>query len=204
MIFSQEKDSVAVKPKWKYQPNFMVGADVLNAGLSAFSNRKLFQGFVSTRFNKKLHLVGDIGFEKNVYQKNAYDASANGFFGKLGAYYMLVMDSENELNGFYGGGKLAASVYKQEYAKIPIKGFSGSNSSTSYPASSQSSYWIEANIGGRIKLFQTRFYIDAQVQPRYLLYSTKQDGITPMIVPGFGKSSGKFNMGFSWYIAYQF
>ena len=26
----------------------------------------------------------------------------------------------------------------------------------------------------------------------------------PMIVPGFGKSSTKFNVGFSWNLAYQF
>jgi hypothetical protein len=41
-------------------------------------------------------------------------------------------------------------------------------------------------------------------QPRFLFYSTKQEEMKPMIVPGFGKSSTKFNVGFSWNLAYQF
>ena len=51
-------------------------------------------------------------------------------------------------------------------------------------------------------IFETPIYIEITAQPKYLLYSTAQENIKPMIVPGFGKSSSKFNMGFSWNIAY--
>ena len=87
---------------------------------------------------------------------------------------------------------------------IPIRGSSGGDTSVAFPASSQSSYWIEGVAGSRIALFNSDFYIDVNVQPWYLLFSTKQDGIVPMIVPGFGRSSGKFNIGFAWSIAYKF
>ena len=60
--FSQEKDSV--KPNININPIFTVGVDVLNAGLSAFSDRKLFQGYVSSEIKKNLHAVLDVGFEK--------------------------------------------------------------------------------------------------------------------------------------------
>lgn len=202
--FAQKKEQDSLKAKWKYQPNFMVGFDLLNAGIGAFSDRKLFQGFVSSRITKNIHAVAEAGFEKNTYQKNEYDASANGPFLKLGAFYMLANDRENELNGFYAGGKVAASFYKQEYKAVPVRGFGGSATSIAFPPSSQSSYWIEATIGGRVQLFESPFYIDVNVQPKYLVYSTTQDEIKPMIVPGFGKSSAKFNMGFSWNIAYHF
>ncbi len=201
-LAQQKQDSLKVK--WKYEPNFMVGFDVVNAGIGLFSARKLFQGFVSSRINKNLHTVADAGFERNIYQKNGYDASVKGPFLKLGAFYMLANDAENAMNGFYGGGKLAGSFYSQEYKAVPVRGYGGSETSVSFPSSNQSSYWIEGTIGGRVQLFESPFYIDVNIQPKYLVFSTKQEDIKPMIVPGFGKSSGKFNMGFAWNIAYYF
>ncbi len=203
LSFSQKKED-SLKTKWNYEPNFMVGFDVLNAGIAAFSDRKLFQGFVSSRISKNIHAVAEGGFEKNIYQKNGYDATANGPFLKLGAFYMLANDKENEFNGFFAGGKLAGSFYSQEYFAVPVRGFGGSDTSVAFPASSQSSYWIEGLIGGRVQLFESPLYIEVNMQPKYLAYSTTQEDLKPMIVPGFGKSSGKFNMGFSWNVAYKF
>lgn len=204
LISFAQKEQDSLKTKWKYEPNFMVGFDVLNAGIGVFSDRKLFQGFVSSRISKNIHAVADVGFEKNIYQKNGYDATVDGPFLKLGAFYMLANDKENSLNGFYAGGKLAGSFYNQEYKAVPVRGYGGSETSVAFPATSQSSYWIEATVGGRVQLFDSPFYIDVTAQPRYLLFSTTQDDIKPMIVPGFGKSSAKFNVGFSWNIAYSF
>jgi hypothetical protein len=201
--FAQEKKEIK-KEKWKYKPNFMVGFDVLNTGLSFFSDRKLYQGFISSKIKENVHGVIDAGFESNIYQKNGYDAKANGPFIKLGAFYMLAKDTENEFNGFYAGGKLAGSFYTQEYMAVPVRGYGGSNSSVAFPSSTQSSYWIEGMIGGRVQLFDSNFYIDVNLQPKYLAYTSKQDDIQPMIVPGFGRSSSKFSMGFAWNIAYKF
>ena len=200
-----QKPNDTIKKVWHYQPNFIVGVDVLNAGAGFFGDRKMFQGFISSRINKNVHAVADIGVDKNIYQKNGYDASINGVFLKLGAIYMLSNDPENEFNGFYAGGKVAGSFYKQEYFSVPVRSNGGGGDAfVSLPESQQSSYWVEAVIGGRVQLFTSNFFIDVNVQPRYLVYTTKQDNIYPMIVSGFGKSSGKFNMGFSWNIAYKF
>lgn len=182
----------------------MVGFDVLNAAMSPFTDRKLFQGFVSTQISRNIHAVADAGFERNIYDKNGYDAVAKGPFLKLGAFYMLAQDTENRLNGFYAGLKAAASLYNQEYFAVPVRGYGGSDTSASFPASKQSSYWLEGVVGGRVQLFESPFYIDVNMQPKYLLFSTRQDEIEPMIALGFGKSSAKFNMGFSWNIAYSF
>ena len=204
LISFAQKEQDSLKTKWKYEPNFMVGFDVLNAGIGVFSDRKLFQGFVSSRISKNVHAVADVGFEKNIYQKNGYDATVDGPFLKLGAFYMLANDKENPLNGFYAGGKLAGSFYNQEYKAVPVRGYGGSETSVAFPSSNQSSYWIEGTVGGRVQLFESPFYIDVNIQPKYLVFSTKQEDIKPMIVPGFGKSSGKFNIGFAWNIAYYF
>lgn len=204
LSFAQEDKAEAAKTKWKYEPNFMIGFDVLNTGASFFSDRKIYQGFISSRIKESIHGIVDAGFERNIYEKNGYDAEVNGPFLRLGAFYMLAQDRENEFNGFYGGGKLAASFYKQEYASIPVRGYAGNNSSIALPSSSQSSYWVEGLIGGRVQLFDTNFYIDVNMQPKYLIATSKQEDVDPMIIPGFGRSSSKFNMGFSWNIAYKF
>lgn len=206
LAFSQAKkeekkqDSV----RWQYKPNFTVGIDVLNLGTGLFSDRQLIQGFVSSRINKKVHAVVDLGYDKNIYHKNGYDASVDGLFLKVGGFYMLSVDPENDLNGFYAGAKLAGSFYNQEYKSVPVKGANSQGVSLAFDPSTQSSYWVEANVGARVQVFSSRFFIDVNAQPRYLAYTTKQDEIKPMIVPGFGKSSGSFNMGFSWSIAYKF
>lgn len=201
--FAQDKQD-SLKIEWKYEPNFLVGFDVLNAGIGFFSERKLFQGFVSSKIKNNWYAIADAGFERNSYQKNGYDASVNGSFLKLGALYILAHDQEHPMNGFYAGAKLAGTVYNQEYKAVPIRGFGGSESSQAFPQSTQSSYWMEVNLGGRVRLFDSPFYIEAVVQPKYLVFSTTQDNIKPMIVPGFGKSSGNFNIGFSWNVAYSF
>ena len=203
MSFAQKKQD-SLKVKWKYEPNFLVGFDVLNAGIGVVSDRKLFQGFVSSKVKDNWYGIADVGFEKNIYQKNGYDASASGPFLKLGTLYMLASDLENPMNGFFIGGKVAGSFYNQEYKAVPIRGFGGSDISQAFPESTQSSYWMEINIGGRVQLFESPFYIEATAQPKYLVFTTKQEDIKPMIVPGFGKSSAKFNIGFSWNIAYSF
>lgn len=203
-FFSLAQETDSASKKWDYKPNFMVGIDLLNAGIAVFDERQLFQGFVSSRVSKHIHALAEAGYEKNIYQKNGYDAVANGPFLKLGAFYMLANDRENELNGFYAGAKASGSFYQQEYYKVPVRGYAGSDTIASFPASSQSSYWLEGVIGGRVQLFASSFYIDVNLQPRYLLFSTTQDDLEPMIVPGFGKSASSFNMGFTWNIAYYF
>lgn len=204
VLISAQENQKPEKENWKYEPNFMVGADVLNTGVSFFSDRQLFQGFISSRIKGDIHGIVEAGFESNIYQKNGYDAKANGPFFKLGAFYMLAKDRENEFNGFYAGAKAAGSFYNQEYLAIPIRGYGGSGSSISMPTSSQSSFWLEGAIGGRVQLFESNFYIDVNMQPKYLLVTSKQDEVVPMIVPGFGRSSSKFNMGFAWNLAYKF
>lgn len=205
-LFSQNKteEKKSDSIKWKYTPNLTVGVDVLNLGTGLFGDRKLFQGFVSSRINKKVHAVIDLGYDKNVYQKNGYDAKADGIFAKVGGFYMLSMDPENDLNGFYAGGKLAGSFYTQEYMAIPVKGLNSEGVTIAFDPSTQSSYWVEAMLGARVQVFSSNFFIDVNVQPRYLAYTTKQEEIEPMIVPGFGKSSGSFTMGVSWSLAYKF
>lgn len=194
------------KPKEKSQrfSRWMVEADVLNASLALFSDRKLFQGSVSTPFNSNIMLMADFGFEKNHYNKLGYVADASGPFVKAGAAYTLLQDGTHPDNRFYGGLKLAASFYHQTYTAVPVKGPQGLSAVFALPSSSQSSYWAEVIFGGRIELFSTNLFLDANVQPRYMFYSTRQEELRPMIVPGFGRSSGKFNLGFFWGVGYLF
>jgi hypothetical protein len=117
---------------------------------------------------------------------------------------MLSMEEQDKDSGFYAGAKIAGSFYTQEYKSVPIRAYGGSDVYLSFPSSNQSAYWLEGFVGARVQLFKSKFYVDVNAQPRYLAYTTKQEEMIPMIVPGFGKSSNKFNVGFSWNLAYQF
>lgn len=108
LCFGQKADHMASR----YRPNLMVGVDVLNAGVGFFSERQLYQGFVSSEVKRNIHAVADLGVERNRYNKNGYDAVAKGFFAKLGGFYMLVQDPDHRFNGFFVGGKLAASFFQ--------------------------------------------------------------------------------------------
>ena len=68
-IFAQ-KEQDTLQKKWTYEPNFLVGFDVLNAGAAAFSDRKLFQGFISSSIKNNWYAVADAGFEKNTYRQS--------------------------------------------------------------------------------------------------------------------------------------
>ncbi|NAW51296.1 hypothetical protein GNY06_07860 [Elizabethkingia argentiflava] len=198
------KDSSATTDKEVYHSHIMVGIDVLNLGLMAFTEDRRLQGFVSMHIHPKLYALADVGYEKNRYNKNGYNVLANGFFIKAGSVYMLSSDSHFLENGFYAGGKVAASFYQQDIKSIPIRGFQGYDSFESFPKSSQSSYWLEGAVGGRVSLLSSRFFIDLQLQPKYMIYTTKQEKIEPMAVPGFGTNSNKFKLGISWNLAYWF
>jgi hypothetical protein len=136
------------------------------------------QAHVSTKVRKNVSAILEAGYEKNVYQKGGYDASVNGIFAKLGGFYMLSMDYENRDNGFYAGGKLAASFYNQEYKSVPVRAYGGADQYLQLPTSKQSSYWMEAMLGARVQLFKSKFYIDVNAQPKYMLYTTKPEEVT--------------------------
>jgi len=185
--------------------NLMIGFDALHLGLGEFTDQRMFQFFASTEVKPKAHLVMEVGYEENKYDKNAYDVVADGNFIKAGMLYMFNTEVEDRQNGFYIGGKLATSFYWQYIMSIPIRGPIGiGNSEISLSKSPQSAYWIDASVGGRVRILGTNFFIDAQIQPKYLIFSTKQENITPMVIPGFGVDAGAFKLGFMWSLAYLF
>lgn len=192
------------KEKWDYHPNYVVGIDLLHLGLAVAGQDRMIQGFVSSTLTKSIHAVADVGQEKNTYDKNGYDVDASGVFVRLGGFYMLAPDPQNIENGFYIGGKVAASFYNQDLKSIPIRWIQGMDSFASFPGSSQSAYWLEGAVGGRIEILGSHFLIDVQAQPKILMYTTKQENITPMVIPGFGKDATRFKIGFMWNLAYRF
>ncbi len=188
----------------RYRPNSLIGVDLLHLGMLPFSDQKLISFSADTELRPRLHILAEAGLGSDKYLQHGYDVEANGIFAKAGVLYMLSYDAQNRQNGFYGSGKLAASFYTQDLNAVPIRGYHGEDLYATFPSSSQSSYWVEAAVGGRIRLFDSSFYIDAQVMPRYLLYTTKQENIRPMVIPGFGKSANNFTVGFSWSVAFRF
>ena len=197
------QDTLSSKKNARFT-RWQVGVDVLNAAISTFSPRKTAQVSVLTNVAPRWETVAELGFQRNNYQKNNYDATAQGLFAKLGGQYILVQDPESDVNCVYAGLKLAVAAYRQEYKSVPVRGSGTNTSQVAYEPSNQLSFWAEGAAGGRVQLFDSKVILDMTVQPRILVGGTKQEDIQPMIVPGFGRSSGKFTIGFSWSVGYRF
>lgn len=96
---------------------------------------------------------------------------------------MLAKDAENEFNGFLCRRKIGRLIlHSGIYGCSRSKGYGGSSSSVAFPSSTQSSYWIEGTIGGRVQLFDSNFYIDVNLRNLNILPANGRTEIQPMIV----------------------
>lgn len=208
--FGQENKTDSTKvsvtdsiPQKKYHDIF-IGVDVFNPIVSAFNDKKGVSAYASYQINNKWHAVVEAGFEKNNFNEINWDVDVDGVFAKLGANWFITQDIENQSNGIYIGGRIAYSKYSQTINSYPIRDLQ-SNEITgtgSLPKTNVSSYWIEAVVGGRVEIFKN-FYGELALHPAAYIGGKKDQGIDPLVIPGYGKYSGPFNMPVFWGIAYK-
>ncbi len=190
-------------PKKKYHDIF-IGVDLFNPIVSAFNDKKGASAYVSYQLNNKWHLVAEAGYEKNKFTEIHWDVDVDGIFGKLGANWFITQDIDNQSNGIYIGGRLAYSKYSQTINQYPIRDLQSNQitGSGSLPKADVSSFWVEAVVGGRVQIFKN-FYGELSLHPAAYLGGKKDANIDPLIIPGYGKNSGPFNMPVFWGISYK-
>lgn len=180
-----------------------VGVDLFNPLMSAFGKKQGGVGVVSYRVYKKWNAVLELGYEKNEFNELDWDVDVSGLFFKLGFNWFLSQDYQDASNGFYVGARFAGSVFNQNIYQYPIR-LSGNqvDGYGSLPSANISAYWIEIVGGGRIGVGKN-FYIDVSVRPEIFIGGTKQEGIDPLVIPGYGKDSGPINFSVFWGITYK-
>lgn len=203
-----ETDSVVVEKidsllSKKSGENLFIGVDLFNPIMSAFTDKQGGQAMVSYRVKGKWNAVAEVGYEKNIYDELDWNVDVNGLYFKLGFNWFISQDHENPSNGFYTGARVAYAMYEQKVNQYPIR-LSGNQVDAfgSFPAENVSAYWFEIVGGGRVELF-SNFYADVSVRPEIYLGSKKQEGLDPLVIPGYGKDIGPINFSVFWGLTYK-
>lgn len=183
--------------------NLFVGVDLFNPALSFFTDKQGGQAMVSYKVFKKWNAVAEVGFEKNIYDELDWNIDINGLFFKLGFNWFISQDYEDASNGFYTGARFAYASYKQTVNQYPIR-VSGNQVDEygSLPSANVSAYWFEIVGGARVRLIGN-FYADVSVRPEIYVGSKKQEGLDPLVIPGYGKDIGPINFSAFWGITYK-
>ena len=196
-----QNDSLRTKDKIKIS-GIMVGVDLFNPAVAVFSDKKGFEAMVAIPFKKKWNLVAEVGYEQNHYDSNIWDVDAQGVYARAGVNWFVSQDEKDANAGYYFGGRLGFSPFQQTINKYVIQGTDVPTIVGSLPQHNASAMWLEPLVGGRVQIAKSGFYVDANVRLKVKLYDTNEEGLTPLIMPGFGTNNNGLNFGVNWSIGY--
>lgn len=179
-----------------------MGVDLLNPALSFFTDKKGFEAVVAVPFKQKWNIVAEIGYEQNHFENNVWNVDAEGLYTRIGANWFLSHDNQNPNMGYYLGGRIGYSPFQQNIHQYVIQGIDIPPITGSLPQHNAHAVWIEPLAGGRVQLFNTAFYIDANVRLKVKVFDSNEENMTPLIIPGFGTNNNGLNFGVNWSIGY--
>lgn len=204
ILIEETKDSITLPKNHKPVGNLFVGVDLFTPAISFFTDKQGAQAMVSYRVYKKWIAVAEIGIEKNKYEELDWKVDVDGLYFKLGFNWFVSQDYEDASNGFYTGFRVAYSSFNQHIKQYPIRLPNNQiDELGSLPSANVNAYWVEIVGGARVRILQN-FYADLSVRPEIFIGSSKQDGIEPLVIPGFGKDIGPINFSVFWGISYKF
>ncbi len=176
--------------------NFLIGTVTTNIDGLDFS--------VDYTLDKKRYAIVEFGY-------NSYNESSDvlDYFSK-GSYVRIGFDSDTRKENpnksrdmFYLGLRYAFATYNQRIENAQI-------SSTYWPDVTQeevsfdnSAHWGEALAGFKVEVMKN-IYLGLGLRMKILIYQSGDKTINPAVfIPGYGKTSGTFIMGFNYNIYYN-
>lgn len=204
-VFAQT-DSIQIETKKDNAPKqgIFVGVDLFNPAISLFSDKKGGEAVIAFPFKKRLNLVAEVGFEKNIFINSIWDVEASGMYARAGANWFVSQDRLDPNMGYYLGGRIGYAPFKQTINLYTIQGTDVENIQGSVEEHNANTLWVEPTAGGRVGLFNSNFYVDASVKLKVKLWDSNDYDITPLIIPGFGTNENGLNFGVNWSVGYVF
>jgi len=208
-VLGQEKaktDTVSIDNNGK--KHLFIGVDLFAPALSFFSDKKGMNAYLSLRIKGRWTGVAELGYEKNIYDDIGWNVEGKGFYIGAGVNYMITnMDTDNG-EGFYVGGRVMYSPFKQTVKSYPITGIDPNGKLQvigydSLPSANIGSGWLEVVGGAKVQLGKTPFYLDFMARPKVRIFSQKQDDIDNLVIPGYGKDKGSFQISLFWGVSYR-
>lgn len=206
--FAQKKqDTLSYKTPKSYK--LFIGADLIAPLTSIWDKVQGAELNANFRLYKKWHLALEFGQQKNNYSKINWDVDVKGTYYKVGANWSFKEMMYDTDDFFYAGIRYAFTSYHQEIKAYP---FAFTDSKGNYRVQKVirnlgevplTATWLEGVIGARKKLWKTGFFLDTSIRPKVLISSKKQDGITPLTLPGFGDNAHNMNISLSVSLSYK-
>lgn len=179
-------------------------ADVFSPVYGLFSDKKGFRASLYVPLAQKWQILAAGGIEENRFDDIGWESNQSGFFAELGSLFFLSQDKKSPDMGYYIGGKLGYSSYKQTVDNYLIQGTDIDPISGSLPEHNASAVWLTPLVGGRAQLGTSNFYADVNVGINILISETNDYKIDALSIPGFGKNNNGLNLGVYWGIGYVF
>lgn len=187
-----------------YDHALYVGIDAFAPIRGWFARKNTgYQVVSSFRVYKKIHLAVEIGQSTIVYDRLDWKATMQGLYYKVGFNWSLYEHSTDPDQMYYLGLRYTFSPYQQEVKAYPVRSFGVVYTGGGLPKIHLIAQWLEPVIGARVALFNTPIYLDASLNLFFLITSTKQGGMDPLAIPGFGEDLDKKNLEFKWAIVYK-
>lgn len=194
------QDSIQKKEK----PGIFIGVDLFNPALSIFSDKKGGEVMVSVPVNNKWQIIAEAGYEQNTFDNTVWNVDVDGSYARLGANWFISQDPKNINMGYYLGGRLGYSPYKQTVNRFLIQGYGLSSIEGNLPEHNGFAFWLEPVAGGRVQIAQSNFYIDTSIKLKIRLSSSNDYDLDAMVIPGFGTDNSGLNIGVNWSVGYIF
>lgn len=193
-----------LKPSTAYNYSLYIGMDMFIPVRQWFDRRDIgYQAVASLRVHKKFHLALEIGRSAIIYNRLDWKAIVRGTYYKVGFNWSLLEYPTDPDQMYYVGLLYVFSPYWQKIQAYPLRSLGTIYTREGLPKIWLVGQWLEPVVGARVALFNSPIYVDASLNLKFLIASSKQESIDPLAIPGFGKNRDSKNLGWKWAIVYK-
>jgi hypothetical protein len=183
-----------------------IGVDLLPPLSSFFfEGRKGFEAQADLEFKKNYFLVFEPGFLSAPYSDTTFNYKSNGTYFRFGIEKNFLNNPKFKGNEVITIGLRYGISHMQNSASdilIPPSYWNPASNWISIQEQSFWAHWFEVKAGIKAELVKNLF-IGWSIAGRVMLASGHPSGMTPYIIPGFGRGDRKTTAGFNYYIAYR-
>lgn len=108
-----------------------------------------------------------------------------GFYGRLGAGYNVFKSGKDVL---FVSGRYGFSYFKDQFETLTFRSRYWGMQQIGLPAHAQQAHWLEAQIGLQTQIIGPLF-IGISVGLRAAMFVSKNQGIQPLWIPGYGRAT---------------
>lgn len=166
-------------------------------------NRSIYAASLDVRIRRNYYFELISGMQQLEINKDFYDYSSSGWFGKAGIKhnFLKTIDPEDQSIAFFGF-RFAYAAFNQDANNIKFLYNYWGDPVSDFPKESLTALWVE--LGGGIHTEVIRnVLIGASVYGRIMISKPEEEYMPAKNIPGFGEPNRNFNFGFEYWLKYR-